>query len=96
MPVLYILNNLFYMISQTQNDDEAIIDYNSKDMMDELLEKNIQEYLLLAWGNIDDAMSSDVQIATEKNGNLKTSTKKAIKKKFSVYQSILVMNLILL
>ena len=85
LPLIYILNNFFYMISKTNTEDsEAIIDYTSKDMMDELFERHINEYLVSIWGNINETLGDNVEIAHEKNGKLKSSTRKAIKKKFAV------------
>ncbi len=73
------------MISKTKNEDtEAIIDFSTKDIMDDLFEKHIMEYLALLWKGSNEIFSSNVEIAHEKNGKLKSSTRKAIKKKFAV------------
>jgi len=91
IPSIYILNNLFYMISKTKSEDtEAVIDYSIKDMMDELFERHIGEYLKIAWGHLSDTLEHDIEAAYEKNGNLKTSTREAIKKRFADFNKIVV------
>jgi len=89
IPLIYILNNLFYMISKTKNEDtEAIIDFSSKDIMDELFEKHIAEYLAIIWKGSNEIFSSNVDIAHEKSGKLKSSTRKAVKKKFAEFNHL--------
>jgi len=89
IPLIYILNNLFYMISKTKNEDtEAIIDFSSKDIMDELFEKHIAEYLAIIWKGSNEIFSSNVEIAHEKSGKLKSSTRKAVKKKFAEFNHL--------
>ena len=93
---LLLINNIYYIILRFQsNEFEEYITKAFIDTLKEKIENYIQEYLKCTWNKIDECTFDDKEVIVYENEskNLKATSKELIKKKFSVFNETMKVNL---
>ena len=93
---LLLINNIYYIILRFQsNEFEEYITKAFIDSLKEKIENYIQEYLKCTWNKIDECTFDDKEVIVYENEskNLKATSKELIKKKFSVFNETMKVNL---
>ncbi len=93
---LLLINNVYYIILRTQS--KEFEEYITKAFIQTLknkIENYIQEYLKYTWNKIDECTFDDREIIAYEgdSNNLKATSKELIKKKFSVFNETMKVNL---
>ena len=93
---LLLINNIYYIILRFQsNEFEEYITKAFIDTLKEKIENYIQEYLKCTWNKIDECTFDDKEVIVYENEskNLKATSKELIKKKFTVFNETMKVNL---
>jgi len=93
---LLLINNIYYIILRFQsNEFEQYITKTFIDTLKDKIENYIKEYLKCTWNKIDECTFDDKEVIVYENEskNLKATSKELIKKKFSVFNETMKVNL---